>query len=273
MTPGVFFSRPWWKTTLLVLAAGAVMVRLGIWQLDRLDQRRAFNARVSEQQSQPRLDLSGKALTDPGLPGMEYRQVQVTGQYDPAYEVVLRNQVWGDHLGVHVLTPLKIAGSDRAVLVNRGWVPFEDFQSGELAKYREPGPVVVTGILRAAETRPQIGGRADPIPGPGEKALLAWNVANVPAIAAQTPLALLPIYVQQAPEPAWTRMPYRSLPEIELTEGPHLGYALQWFAFAGILLAGYPFYIRRERAMQQQRAGASNLPARTQPEMVKGDKS
>ena len=39
------FSRKWLLTTILVIAAMAVMARLGIWQLDRLHQRRAFNAR------------------------------------------------------------------------------------------------------------------------------------------------------------------------------------------------------------------------------------
>ena len=50
------FSRKWLLTTILVIAAMAVMARLGIWQLDRLHQRRAFNARVSAQIDRPPLD-------------------------------------------------------------------------------------------------------------------------------------------------------------------------------------------------------------------------
>jgi len=239
------FSRQWWKTTLLVILAASVMVRLGIWQLDRLAQRRAFNARVEAQLDQPPLDLN-TAGAGADLGSMEYREVIVTGEYDPAGEVALRNQAWNNHIGVHLLTPLHIAGSNEAVLVNRGWVPLEDYSSGDLTKYAEPGMVEVRGVIRASQSKPEIGGRADQVPAPGEGKLLAWNLVNVPGIAAQVAYPILPVYIQQAPDPKWNSLPNRSQPELELTEGPHFGYALQWFSFAAILIIGYPFYIRRE---------------------------
>ena len=239
------FNRQWWKTTLLVILAASVMVRLGIWQLDRLAQRREFNARVEAQLDQPPLDLN-TADAGADLGSMEYREVIVTGEYDPAGEVALRNQAWDNHIGVHLLTPLKIAGSDEAVLVNRGWVPLEDYSSGDLTQYAEPGMVEVRGVIRASQSKPEIGGRADQVPSPGAGKLMAWNLVNVPGIAAQEAYPLLPAYIQQEPDPQWTSLPYRSQPDLELTEGPHFGYALQWFSFAAILVIGYPFYIRRE---------------------------
>ncbi|OGO42394.1 MAG: hypothetical protein A2W36_04930 [Chloroflexi bacterium RBG_16_58_14] len=239
------FNRQWWKTTLLVILAASVMVRLGIWQLDRLAQRREFNARVEAQLDQPPLDLN-TADAGADLGSMEYREVIVTGEYDPAGEVALRNQAWDNHIGVHLLTPLKIAGSDEAVLVNRGWVPLEDYSSGDLTQYAEPGMVEVRGVIRASQSKPEIGGRADQVPSPGAGKLMAWNLVNVPGIAAQEAYPLLSAYIQQAPDPKWNSLPYRSQPDLELTEGPHFGYALQWFSFAAILVIGYPFYIRRE---------------------------
>ncbi len=74
------FIRRWLLATLLVVAAAAVMIRLGIWQLDRLQQRRAFNARVLAQTTQPSLDLTGANLSE-DLTGMEYRAVVVNGEY------------------------------------------------------------------------------------------------------------------------------------------------------------------------------------------------
>jgi surfeit locus 1 family protein len=82
------------------------------------------------------------------------------------------------------------------------------------------------------------------VPAPGEGPLTLWYFANVERIAAQLPYKLLPVYVQQGPDPAWTAMPYRSLPELDLTEGPHQSYALQWFSFATLLVIGYPFFVR-----------------------------
>ncbi len=244
-------SRRWWKTTILAIIAMAVMVRLGIWQLDRLTQRRAFNARVQGQLEQPTLEMSGSAL-EADLESMEYREVHIVGEYDPAYEVALRNQVWNNQFGVHLITPLHITGSDRAILVDRGWMPYEDFESGKWAKFAEPGQVEVRGMIRVSQTRATIGFRRDPIPAPGEGPVNAWNNLNVTRIAQQVPYKLLSVYIQQAPDPTWTKMPYRSLPEIELTEGPHLGYAIQWFSFALILGVGYPIYVRRQEGETSQ---------------------
>ena len=77
--------------------------------------------------------------------------MQVTGLYDGAHEVLLRDQARGDDLGEDVLTPLRL-GDGTAVLVDRGWVP-GSLQSGppNVAAPR-PGPVVVRGIVREPRT-------------------------------------------------------------------------------------------------------------------------
>lgn len=250
------FNRHWIKTTILVIAAITVMVRLGIWQLDRLGQRRAFNARVEAQLNQPVLDLSNSGASV-DLENMEYRTVVVRGIFEHEYQVVLRNQIWKSQLGVHLLTPLLIEGSDRVVLVDRGWVPFEAFTDGKLDQFDEPGFIEVRGMIRRSQPVAEIGGRTDQIPGPGEEPLLAWNLVNVAGIASQTPYDFLPVYIQQAPDPGWTDLPYRTLPNLELTEGPHLGYAIQWFLFCLILAIGYPLYVRREELAFRQAAKVS----------------
>lgn len=249
------FSRRWLLATLLVVIGVAINIRLGIWQLDRLEQRRAFNGRVLAQTSQPVLELSGENL-DLDLTGMEYRPVTVSGVYDLQHEVALRNQAYGNRPGVQLLTPLKISGSDRVVLVNRGWVPIENGDFESWASYPEPGTVTVHGILRASQDRPDYGRRSDQLPAPGEAPLKAWYFANVAGIARQVPYPLLPVYVQQAPDPAWSDLPYRTQPDLDLSEGPHQGYAIQWFTFAAILGIGYPFFVRRqERKKLTQQPG------------------
>jgi surfeit locus 1 family protein len=249
MILGMFFSRRWWKTTLLVLAAMTVMIRLGIWQLDRLEQRRVFNNRVATQIAEDPLILSGQAI-ESDLYGMEYRSVIIRGEYDLNRQVVLRNQDWQGRLGVHVLTPLMIDGGESAVLVDRGWIPYEDFTSGKLDRYDVPGQTQVEGVIRRSQSKPTIGGRADQVPGPGEAALVAWNWINIGEISHQLPYSLLPVYVTALPGSGSPQLPYRSELELDLTEGPHLGYAFQWFIFAAILGIGYPVYIRREENRQ-----------------------
>jgi surfeit locus 1 family protein len=251
---GRMFSRRWLLATLLVLAGVALCVRLGIWQLDRLEKRQAFNARVLAQVDQPPLALSSDTL-DQDLYNMEYRPVKVSWTYDFSQEIAIINQSYTNEWGVHLVTPLRISGSDQAILVDRGWIPHQDYLSGEWSKFAEPGVVEVQGVLRRPQSKAEIGGRTDPTPAPGEARREAWNFVNIEQINKQVSLPLLGAYIQQEPDPAWTELPYRTQPEIEITEGPHLSYALQWFSFAILLGVGYPFFIRRQerRTAQMQR--------------------
>lgn len=237
-----FFSRRWWFATLLVIAASLVMARLGIWQLDRLEQRRAFNAQFTAARAQPPLDLNKDVPADLAL--MEWRAVTFTGEYDFANQVAVRNQYYGNEYGYHLLTPLLSNGT--AVLVDRGWIPADgNATPADWRKYDEPGQVAVTGQIRLGQAKPALGGVADALPVDGNK-LAVWNNANVEQIALQMPYPILGIYLQPAADPADATPPIPYQPEIELTEGPHFGYALQWFTFTAILLIGYPFFVRKQ---------------------------
>lgn len=265
---GSLFSRKWILATLLVIAATGVMVRLGFWQLERLEQRRAFNARVQAQIDQPPLELAGAAL-QADLHDMEYRQVRAKGTYDHGQQVALRNQALDGRWGVHLVTPLKIEGSQLAVLVDRGWIPAEVYESGDWSRYNEAGEVTVEGVIRRSRERADFGPRSDAVPGPGGEPLKAWNFINVPALDAQIEGELLPVYIQQAPaglapanqapdemaEASSAATPVRTQPEIELTEGSHQGYAIQWFTFAGLLFFGYPIFVKRSMAESRRATG------------------
>lgn len=238
-------GRRWLITTILVVLAMGVLARLGIWQLDRLEQRNAFNSRVQAQLDQAVLELTSEYNT-PNLAGMEYRSVKVVGQYDHSQQIALRNQYWQNQWGVHLVTPLHIVDSDMIVMVDRGWIPADVFESGDWSKYDQAGLVTVEGMIRASQSKADFGSRRDATPLPGTGPLLAWNFVNISQLQKQISGPLLPIYIQEAPDHGWTGPPYRSLPELELTEGPHLGYAIQWFAFAVVLGLGYPFFVKRQ---------------------------
>lgn len=248
------FSRKWILTTLLVFAGAVVCIRLGIWQLDRLDQRRAFNAQVTSMRALPPLDLNADADSD--LAAMEYRTVVARGVYDFSNQVALLNQYHEGVLGYHLLTPLKLddtstalSAGGRAVLVDRGWIPAEGSGTREgWSRFDEAAQAEVRGVMRLGVTRTPFGGRADPTLAPGQARLDFWNFVNLERLAAQIPYPVLEVYIQPNPDPNDAEPPIPFQPEIELTEGPHFGYALQWFAFAAILLFGYPFYLRRQEA-------------------------
>ena len=235
-------NRKWWFTTLLVLLGTALCTRLGIWQLDRLDGRRSFNAQVESMRAMPQLDLITEAADS--IEGMEWRSVTVSGEYDFTNQVALRNQYNGDEYGYHLLTPLQFSG--KAVLVDRGWIPAEGNSApADWSKYDERGVVKVTGQIRLGQGKPTFGGVADAIPADGS-GLAVWNNADVERIALQMPYPILIVYIQPDVDVNDNEPPIPSQPAIELTEGSHFGYAVQWFTFATILFVGYPFYLRKQ---------------------------
>jgi surfeit locus 1 family protein len=238
------FQRKWLLATLLVLAGTALCLRLGIWQLDRLEQRRAFNNQYTSARTLPVLDLNQDLPAD--LAGMEWRPVEATGEYDFANQVAIRNQYYGNQYGYHLLTPMRLDGE--AVLVDRGWIPAEgNSHPADWRKYDEPGTVSVAGQIRLGRAKSALLGVADPLPQDGEM-LEVWNNADLTRIAAQMPYPILPVYIQPEADAADTNPPIPFQPTIELTEGPHFGYALQWFTFATILFFGYPFYLRKQES-------------------------
>lgn len=236
------FQRKWLLATLLVFAGTALCIRLGIWQLDRLEQRRAFNAQFEAARAEPALDLDQQVPED--VAEMEWRAVKVTGEYDFENQIAVRNQYYGDQYGYHLLTPLRFGGT--AVLVDRGWIPAEGNPApADWRKYDEAGRVSVSGQIRLGRAKPAFGGVADPLPENGAK-LAVWNNADLTRIASQMPYPILPVYIQPEPGANDTEPPIPFQPEIELTEGPHFGYALQWFTFATILFVGYPFFLKKQ---------------------------
>ena len=237
-----FFSAKWAVTTLLVLAGTAVCVRLGIWQLDRLEQRRVFNAQVESMRVMEPLNLNQELPED--ITSMEWRAVTVTGQYDLENQVVIRNQYHGDEFGYHLLTPLQFDLG--TVLVDRGWIPAETNSSPEgWRRYDETGPVTVTGQIRLGQSKPAFGGVADALPEDGSP-LLVWNNLDLEMMSPQFPYPILQVFIQPDMENGDETPPIPFQPVVELTEGSHFGYAVQWFTFATILFVGYPFYLRKQ---------------------------
>ena len=95
---------------------------------------------------------------------------------------------------------------------------------------------------------PDVGGRPDPTLAPGQDKLNYWNNVNLERLPTQMPYQLAPVYIQLNVDENDEQPPVPYQPEIELSEGPHLGYAGQWFTFATILFFGYPFFVKRRES-------------------------
>jgi len=230
----------------LILAAltAALFVRLGFWQLARHAERSQRNTAIQSSFARPQLLLPEQG---PITEEYSYRRVRATGQFDPSNQILLMNRTHQERPGYHLVTPLLQEGDSPAVLVDRGWIPQEDGTAERLQDYRLDETVSLSGMLLPAQHEPAWSLLADPTPAPGERRL-AWRALSIPTIQQQFPYGLASLYIEQAEPLAGPGLAPIPAPELEITPGPHLGYAIQWFAFAAIAVGGALFWARRRTA-------------------------
>ncbi|HET9013541.1 MAG TPA: SURF1 family protein, partial [Gemmatimonadaceae bacterium] len=127
----------------LALIAAAVFVRLGLWQVARLRERQAHNRVVIEQQRNALVPLSSL----PRDSSARYRGASVDGRLDYDHELVLASRTHNGSPGVELITPMRLPGTDTAVLVNRGWVYSPDGGTVDRARWREADSAHVEGYV------------------------------------------------------------------------------------------------------------------------------
>jgi surfeit locus 1 family protein len=195
----------------LLIAAGCVAA--GIWQLDRLAQRRARNAALEARLALPALEVVRGLSAD----SARQRRVTAHGVYDFTAEQTWPGRGFEGTPGVALITPLRLADGS-TVLVDRGWVYSPDAFHVDHGAYREPDTATVTGVALI------------PPRGRGDVAVTG----------------LLPFVIQLEGRDPARGLP-RRWPPPAFDDGPHLSYAIQWFSFAVIALVGTAVLIRKDR--------------------------
>jgi len=216
----------WFIALALVLAV--VFVRLGFWQIDRLHQRRARNAAVLARLEKPVQPI--ESLRDTAA----YRRATLTGAPDYDNEIILTGRSRNGSPGVYLLTPVRGARDDSAVIVVRGWVYAADAATVDATRWRE--------------ARTTFTGYTAMLPSGGASASSAGR--KVRSFAAEPIRRLLPYPMSArylvSQDSGGETVPAR-LPPPELDDGPHLSYAIQWFSFALIALGGTAAVVYRAR--------------------------
>ena len=206
------WRRPIWLLGhLIAIAAVLAFARLGLWQLDRLDEKQARNRVIAERSDGPAIDVA-----DVDVERAEYQHVTATGTFAAEDDHLIPYRSYRGTVGSHAVTPL-VLEDGTAVLVLRGWVPDEPTPP-------PAGEVTIEGVLRRSGS--------------------ARTSVKIEDVAAALDRDLFPLYVQQlGPEPAGDYPVLLDPPARD--EGPHLSYAMQWFLFAGVVLVGYPILLRK----------------------------
>ncbi|MCP4360078.1 MAG: SURF1 family protein [Chloroflexi bacterium] len=234
------FSRKWLSATFIVILGIVLMVRLGLWQLDRLELRRAENAALLTVLEAEPLDLAADFLPD-DVTELKDRQIDTAGEFDVENQVVLILKSWQGKPGVHLITPFVLGDGNTAVLVDLGWIPQSEYEAGHLAQYVDTKQTQLAGTAALSQKLSRYGNAAAQPSGPQNE---VYRV-DVSQLQPQMPYELLPFYVLAEPIADNVDLPYRLEPGIDLSEGPHLSYALQWFLFAAILGIGCIVYVNQ----------------------------
>ena len=243
-----FVLRPKWILGhIIVVVLAVTFISLGFWQLSRLHGRKAFNHLVERNEAAPTVPVetlnlqprqgTGHAKNDQG------RRVTVTGTYVANESKLIRGQSIDEDPGAWIVTPIRLADGN-LVLVNRGFVRDNGTLNAAPAQTTPPtGTVTVTGSVQPTET-PSVFEHRDPA---GlQPAYQRIDVDRIRSGIGQPTLPLWVLATSQTPKDPGLAL--EAVPPPNLSNGPHLSYAIQWFSFTAVGLIGYPLLLAKKAA-------------------------
>jgi surfeit locus 1 family protein len=257
-----------WVLLLLALIGIATTVSLGTWQLRRAAFKEALTSQIEEQNKLPAQEniaqtainniannTASSAATNPLL----YRKVKLRGQWLAQHTVFLDNRFMAGRAGFYVLTPLQLEASPAIVWVQRGWVPRNAQDRMLLPDVPTPaGMVQVPGrVIESVSRAYALGESSDKAPTASSAPTIArpsriWQ--NLPNVDFGAQAQLLPVAVLQtaqitvvdaAASSAESTVQdglLRDWPQPDAGVAKHYGYAFQWFALCGLIIALYVWF-------------------------------
>lgn len=225
---------PSWVGTVALIACVALFVNLGQWQQGKAERKQAAQALLQTQLQHGPISLPNTLITDAET--LRYAPVIVRGEFETAHQFLVDNRIYNDVAGYHVVTPLRISGSDIRVLVNRGWIPAPADHS-DVPRFDTPsGTVELTGTAVIPGNRFLVLSNAAP-------ATQAWvqvvQNLDLPAFLAKAPWPTQPLVIElDANAPAGF---VRDWPRPDERWEKHMSYALQWYGFAATAVAIWLF--------------------------------
>lgn len=215
-----------WRISLFALVFVPLFLSLGVWQLQRADEKRAISAQWESQRREAAVPLESLSGTPDEL---AYRPVTLRGQALTGRNFALDNRIRDGRYGVEVITPMRL-DSGGLVLVNRGWQEADPMRRSLPEVSEIVGGAMVTGYIYVP---------------PGESFLLGeiasdgvWprliQAAHVPSLAEMLGENVYPFIVRLTPDSAGALL--ADWPLLNTRPEKHNAYAVQWFAMAAVLL-------------------------------------
>ncbi|MEO5974944.1 MAG: SURF1 family protein [Ilumatobacteraceae bacterium] len=212
-----------------------VMVNLAFWQIDRLHQRQDFNSVLKSRAPVAARPLADVLAKYPDPVAAQWYRVIAEGIYLQDEEISVVNVIQDGVAGHDAVTPL-LLDDGRVLLVNRG------FLSLSIDSPNPPvGRIAIEGRLRTSAVR-----RTGAISDPSTGELVEVQRIDIDRLSGQLPFPPVPMYVDLlGSEPQDSGLLSR-ISDPDFTNGPHLSYAVQWFLFSTMAIAGWTIAVRHQ---------------------------
>jgi len=219
---------------LMTFVALSILISLGMWQLRRAEYKHALVKQYNQMRHNPplHLNLVNQHLQQSSLSKLRYANLSVTGQFDTKRVMLLDNKFYEHKVGYDVLVPFIAEQGTKVLLVNRGWV--------SMGKSRNTLPMIKTinstltlqGIIDIPVDKPFML-TASPIPND-----ISWplriQAIDLKKLSKVAGLKFYP-FVLRVDANSTASFPSNWKP-VEIKPSKHIGYAVQWFALAAVLL-------------------------------------
>lgn len=233
-----------WKITLLFVLLLPLLLKLGFWQLSRVEEKRALAQQLVERQAMPPLSMRGlQELMASDKTGLVQRRIQLFGRYEPEQVYLLDNQIFNGAVGYQVLQVFEVewpanveytTSAGQKVLINRGWIPgYADRRLPEVSVPQGTASLIASVYIPSSESVVLV---EDVWSASWPKVIQATDMDKIRAQAGE---ALFPYELRLEPG-EWSALTI-AWPEINTGPKKHLGYAVQWFAMAVALVIAWLF--------------------------------
>jgi surfeit locus 1 family protein len=232
--------------TLVYLCVLPMLIALGMWQLDRSEQKRAFLEEQKQATADETLHLT--AATGNNTKALRYRKVEVAGRYDVAHQFLVDNQISDGKAGYFVLTPLILTGDNKAVLVNRGWIPLNQNRSILPELKIDNAEAVIIGRIN---NFPSVGIKLAGAETPSEGWPSLVQVVDSDVLAKKLGYPLFQFQVELDKErPDGFKREWHTANIMQPEQ--HTAYAIQWFALALTLTILFIWYSYKNNDAQSK---------------------
>lgn len=228
-----------WGGLLLLLLLPA-FVSLGLWQWNKAQGKLARQAELDARSQGAVVAMPAQAAPADAL---RYYRFVLRGEYDAGHQILIDNRVQAERAGYHVVTPLKLAGSDLHVLVNRGWVPAPPDHRQHPSAPPPIGQVEITGIAVVPGERFFTLG--PPAPAAGTAWEEVWQNLDLQRFRASVAYPLQPVVLLL--DTAAPGGYVRDWPRPDERAEQHLSYAFQWFGFALASVGIWLYFLLRRQ--------------------------